>query len=312
MAERDFYNIGDFITYPLVSGDNLSFVSSGELPRRGLVDAGFMFGLTSEFVIAQHDVFLYSVEITISDIKLDFRSNAPGLSGYRWYFIFPIGTAPGCVDYVDASTIVGNVPDRQRGSGYLNVGDLTELVALGVGLYVLSVTVATGLPPRVEPALLQSLIGSFVQDINLADDFRLCPDACCDSSSSSSSSSSAGIDDALLVASGMTGAIKFKEGYNAQIQVDPVANAIVIGAGVGLGAGQTCHDLTIDENGISSDACGTCQGFIRSINGITTKTGGLSLAGGPGVTVATAAHKLVVKMDVTQLCLLSSSSSSSG
>lgn len=306
MAERDFYNIGDLIAYPLVYGDDMSFVSSGVLPRQGLVDAGFMFGLSSEFVIAQHNVVLFSVEVTISEIKFDFRSDAPGLAGYRWYFVFPIGTGPGCVDYVDATTIAGGIPDSLRGTGYLNVGDLTDITALGVGLYLLNS------PPRVEPALLQSLIGSFVQAVNLADDFRLCPTACCDSSSSSSSSSSAGIDDALLVASGLTGSVKFKEGFNAQIQVDPVANAIVVGAGIGLGAGQPCHDLTIDQNGISSDACGTCQGFIRSINGIISRTGSLSLAGGPGVTVEAAAHKLIVKMDVTQLCLLSSSSSSSG
>lgn len=304
MAERDFYNINDFIAYPLVEGDDVSFVSSGALPRRGLVDAGFMLGLDSEFLTDQHDVNLVSVEVTVSEIKFEFRSDAPGLSGYHWLFRFPIGTVAGCVDYVDVTAISDESPSRSRGYGYLNVGDLTEVVALGVGVYQLLV------PPRVEPALLQSLIGSFVNDINLADDFRLCPTACCESSSSSSSSSSGGVSDAFLDAVMMVGAIKFKEGYNAQIQVDTVANAIVIGAGVGLGAGQPCHDLTIDEHGILEDACGTCDSFIRSINGILTVTGGISLAGGPGVTVVAGTHKLTVRMDVTQLCLLSSSSSS--
>lgn len=304
MAERDFYNINDFIAYPLVYGDDFSFVSSGQLPRQGLVDAGFMFGLKSGFLADQHDVNLFSVEVTVSDVKLDFRSNAPGLAGYRWLFVFPLGIGQGCVDYVDAATIAGDVPDRQRGYAYLNVGDISDIVALGVGLYLLND------PPRVEPALLQSLISSFVSDINLADDFRLCPVQCCNSSSSSSSSSSGGVSDAFLVATMLVGSVKFKEGYNAQISVDPVANAIVIGAGVGAGAGQPCHDLTIDEHGLLMDACGTCDGFVRSINGITSKTGGLSLAGGPGVTVIIGAHKLTIRMDVTQLCLLSSSSSS--
>lgn len=318
MAERDFYNIGDFITYPLVDGltddNDFALIGGGFLPRQGLADAGFMFGAGSGFVAAQHNVYLFEVTVTLLDVVFDFRSDAPGLSGFRWLFSFPVTGTLGCSAYVGVTPIVGGLEDTQLGYGYVNIGELTDLVGLGVGTYTLV------MGARVEPALLQSLVDTFVSSITVADDPRTCPPECCaDSSSSSSSFSSSSFSDAggaleaFPVGGPLVGDVKLIEGYNCQLTTNQVLNAIVINAGVGLGAGQPCHDIVVDHTGLRLDDCVTCDSFIKSINGVTSPSGELFLSGGNGFTVVAFPdqHKLVVKVTVTKDCTSSLSSSSS-
>lgn len=308
MAERDFYNVNDFIAYPLMYGDDFSFVSSGALPQKGLVDAGFMFGLDSQFDISQHTVTLFAVTIGGSgDIIFDFRSDAPGLAGFRWLFDFPAGATDGCVSYVDATPTPSGTPEPDRGWAFLTLGDPTDLLALGAGTYLLNA------PPRIEPALLQSLVDTYVRTLNLADDKRACPAACCASSSSSSSSSSSGGQEAFIAAIGLMGDVKFKEGYNSRITVDTVLNSIDFDAEIGVGAGVTCDDMVIDEGGIRVDNCQNCDGLIKSINGVQSPSGLLRLNGGSGVLFVRDplnAHKIIGTINVSKDCFSSSSSSS--
>ncbi len=309
MAERDFYNINDFIAYPLVDtdtdGNDFALVGGGYLPRQGLADAGFVLGHGSGFVVAQHNVYLNSIEVTVSEIKFHFESDAPGLAGLEWLFAFPLTAALGCSDYVGVTPVGGGSEDQTLGYGYINVGELADLIALGIDDHVL-VT-----PARVEPALLQSLVNTFATSINVADDLRECPAACCESSSSSSSSSD-GVDDAILVGSGLMGAVKLKAGYNCTVTVNTVLNSIIIGAGVGLGQGEVCNDIVVDQDGLRVDDCTNCDGFVSSINGVVSPTGKLVLSGGAGLVVVAypLENKLVVKVEVTKDCTSSSSSSS--
>ena len=58
-------------------------------------------------VVAVNNVYLYSVEVTISDLRFHFQCDAPGLAGYEWLFIFPLTAALGCADYTGVSLIGG-------------------------------------------------------------------------------------------------------------------------------------------------------------------------------------------------------------
>lgn len=299
MAERDFYNVNDFTSYPLVHSDDFSIGVSAELPRRGLVDAGFTLGLDSEFDAQQHNVKLYAVFVSPYKLLFDFRSDAPGLIGYRWLFNVPVGTAFGVSFFVEITDVLTGDPAPDRGVGFLAVGDLEELLALSAGWHNLVD------PPRVEPALLHSMVNTYARSVNLANDRRKCA-AECESSSSSSSSESASADDAFVAALGMVGDIQFREGFNASVTMFPDVNTIEIGAAPGIGDGEPCYNLLVDEKGLRQDIdeCVKCGDLIRSINGISSPTGRLTLSGGAGATVLPdpANHKIVVKFKAGTVC----------
>jgi hypothetical protein len=297
MPERDFYNVNEFTAFPLVEADSRAFSGGGELPRRGLVDAGFILGLDSQFDAAAHTVTLFSVTRGISTVVFDFRSSAPGLSGYRWLFTFTVPSLFGCTVYAIAEHLITTTPNVHLGTGYLTVGNLAEILALPIGTKLMAA------PPRIEPALLQSLVNTFVRSINTANAPRRCPPKPCSSSSSSSSSLSA--DTAFAQVLGLVGDVKFSEGYNMRISLNEADNSIEFAAERGSGLGEPCEDVVVDENGFQrGHECENCDAFIRSINGRVVPTGRLRLVGGPGVVVAPdpTNHKLCVTIEEDFAC----------
>lgn len=289
MSNRDFLNENDLRFYPFVDTADFSF-SVGTLPRQGLTDAGFMLGLDSGFEADVHGVALYAVRVTASSTEFDFRSDAPGMANYRWLFRFPDDAAFGSSARVDAEHISTEVGDSDRGWGFLTVGSLYAVRALGPGLYSLIT------PPSVEAALVQSLVDTFARSINLANDARRCPAVCCPSSSSSSSGLT---DTTFLEFAGLTGDIRFKEGINTFIQVNEIDNAIDIEGIIGAGAGAACEDIIIDENGFQrGEDCVDCSALAKSINGRTTSNGKLRLIGGPGITLTSFPGINLISVDV--------------
>jgi len=300
MPEYGFYDHNDNIAYPLVTDGDLSLSGGGVLPKRGMVDAGFMLGLDSQFVPATHNVTLYSVTRSGSTLFFDFRSDAPGLSGYRWLFETPISAESGCIIEVDATPVPSGSADSGRGSGFLVIGDLSELVALGGGVHQLSD------PPAVEPALLQSLVNTFTRSFNVANQARRCPPICDEDPPSPSAPTT------FAVIQNLSGILEFKEGYNTRILVD--GDTIEMGAVLGAGAGRTCEDIIIDEGGMHIDEeCTPCDDYIRSVNGREIADGKLLVVGGPGVTVENdpANNRVTVTLETNRHCLEQASSSSS-
>ena len=319
MAENGFYNVADFISYPLVAGGDRAFLPAGpDLPRRGIAGGWFMLGVSSGFTVATHAVTLHSVEVTASKVRFDFRADSPGFAGYRWWFEFDVADLFGTMKDATAETIIGAAPDEDVGWAELVMGDLAELIALGIGVHALRT------PVPVEPALIQSLADSYVKQIDLANDGRSCPVECSDSSSSSSSppsssssppSSSSSEEPkelertkvppssppAYVQARGLVGDVKVKEGYNIQLLVSVANNALRIKAVKGAGAGETCVDYLIGPGGFvidPGDACRSCTEFIRRINGMATRDGRLTISGGPGVDIfpdPVIPHRLVVR-----------------
>lgn len=300
MAELNFLNTGDYIRYPLVDAGNFAFAGGGTLPRQGMSDAGFLLGLASEFVVGTSVVYLHSISVDSLSITFDFRSDAAGLLAWRWLFVFDVAAPFGCTAYSDAEPIAGGMPDPTRGSGFLVVGTLTDIVALGAGEYILAV------PAPLEPATLQSLVDSYVNTISLANDPRRCPPGCCDDSSSGNSSSGSALPtgDAFIYTTGLQGAIKFKEGYNVALTLSEIDNSLEIDARIGAGAGEPCEDIIIDEHGFQpGNNCATCDEYIKSVNGVAAKGGKIVLSGVAGVSVGPGGpNELVVAVDVEKLC----------
>lgn len=301
MPEYGFHDHNDQIAYPLVTESDLSLIGGGYLPRRGMVDAGFMLGLDSEFVVGTHSVTLYSVERSGLDLFFDFRSDAPGLAGYRWLFEVPVSSEIGCIIEVDATPVPAGTEDSDRGSGFLVVGNLADLTALSVAVHRLSS------PPAVEPALLQSLVNTFARSFNIANKARRCPPTCAELPPEPSAPTT------FALIQNLSGVLELKEGYNCRIMINESANSIEIGATLGAGAGRTCEDIIIDEGGMHIDEeCASCDDYIRSINGRVTSDGKLLIIGGPGVVVVNdpPGHKVTVTLETNRHCLAQASSSS--
>jgi hypothetical protein len=296
MPERNWLNANDFIAYPLIDRADRSFIGGGDLPRKGLSDAGFMLGPGSDFVAGTHDVHLYSVHKSSTRLLFDFRSTAPGMALYHWLFEAMNDVEQNTTLTAVASTIALEISDEDRGEGFISVGDLTELRALSVGEHVLT----TPLP--VEPALLQSLISSMVSSISIANDARRCPEGNCGSSLSSEESESG--DEAFPYILNLDGDILFKNGYNMDIDVDADANSITFNARRGYGLGEPCEDVVIDEGGFQrGEECVNCDEFIRSINGVEMGKN-VKLLCGPGVSVVRVLgqNKIQVTVEINRAC----------
>lgn len=290
MAERDFYNINDRISYPFIHGDPTGLLPSGSLPKTGFVGAGFTMGHLSRFESGADSVYLHSFVIAAGEVRFDFRSGAPGFSGRRFLFTIPVGTPFGATDYQDAVLISGGAGDPAYGHAFLTIGDLTDILNLGDGTWEIDGIL------RVEPALIQTEYNSFVEDVTVANKARCCPTPCTNPLSSSSSSSSSGVPDdpcdpdAIHVhTSGLVGNISFREGNNVTIQVDEANNALLFDALVGYGEGESCEDVIIDGDGPSNfrrgNFCLSCDEVIRSLNGREIPEGKVVIVGGPGVKV---------------------------
>lgn len=338
MPETDWLQKNDYRAYPLVDSDfSLSAISGGsasgyELPRRGLTDAGFVLGVDSVFEIGNDSVYLHSVLKTSTDVEFRFRAvyaeqERDFLRCYEWVFVFDLVAEFGATQFVDMTHTDTGVEEVHKGSGFLTVGDLSEVAALPDGEWFLVSD------PEVEPALLQSLVGSIVKQFNLANEERACPPDCpCDLSSSSSSSSSsspfsssssssptpvcsdpAPIDpapgddapEALPESEGIVGAVKLKQGYNAQINVIEGQNTIEITGSEKAGAGAQCNDLRTNTDGsIREDLCVPCAELIYTINGVGNTVEHFQLVGGPGVVVTPRPndHEIVISLDEDGIC----------
>lgn len=272
MAELEFLDHMDKISFPFVNGDNRSFSGGGELPRQGLADAGFLLGLSSEFVADSDMVRLYSYARTGSTMSFDFRSNAAGMNEHRFLFTFASSTTFGVAIRVTATRIDNGAVAPAYGEGYIVVGDLTELNALGVGTFTLVGNL------RVEPALLQPLTDTLMNTISIANKPRLCP-------TKPGSSAIPEPDYVCPFIKNLDGNVIFSEGNNSRISVDVDSNMIQLGASPGAGLGEPCEDVIIDEDCgfVRGEECDPCDDYIRSFNGMQTEDGTIFFTEGPGV-----------------------------
>lgn len=313
MAQTDWLNLNDYRDYPLAQDGDFSLSTGGKLPRLGIADAGFVMGVASEFDHSDpaHDLYLHRVVRGFTSLTLIFRSDAPSFVGWEFQFPFADDDPRGRTVYADAVEVATAITDVCRGTGFLVIGTLDELLMLIIDTHVLTAK------PRVEQALVQSLADSLAKSVNIANDMRPCPPSCFPESPSSPSSVSspspaslpagaALIPVAVAEATGLDGDVEFKPGWNSTIKLIQTDNAVEFGAGVGAGEGEPCADIRIEEDGLQLDeSCEPCAGFIYSINGRGREQTHLLLAAGEGINIVpdpADPHGLIVAVDPEQLC----------
>lgn len=286
MAEREFFNVGQYTAYPLVAQDQPvllaptvppSFSSSSSaslgpigaanqvLPREGLVDAGFMLGPSSGFMTAVNNVFLEAISIWSTEVWFEFTSNAPGMTHHLWRFVVSKTAKYGITVQADVHSRITGHATPDFGWGFITLGHLGELLTLADGYYALVS------PWKVEPALLQNLSGVVVNSLIVANDERTCPPACCGAWATPPDPPVAYVAPG---GAGLQGDVKFKEGFNAPLAIILSENALRIGGALGQGAGNTCQDIRVLADGLHKDPsdlgaafCEACNQYIRSING---------------------------------------------
>jgi len=305
MANPAWYNDNQFRDYPFLTQvspllETTGFSSSSsaageitELPHSVIVDFGAIMEIDANYTEeAGHYVYLHSISRTGSSFSFQFRTNAPDASNHQIVFLRN-SDDEFVIEWEDASTITPEelpalaCPIEAKWKGFLVTGDLsplTSLIADGETLHYFE-----GLW-QVEPARVQSLMDSYLRAVTLANLPRVTatlPGFC--SASSDSSESSAGEDVAVLNASCLVGDIKWKEGYNCVIRQDVTNNAIVIGAGVGVGDGEPCEEVPLNE--AEAPPTGSrylsggpgCGDIIKAINGVPGPN--VSIIAGPGFRV---------------------------
>lgn len=307
MANAGFYNANEHRAYPLTDVP----VAAIPLPDPTLVDFGCVVGLRAGFVDGRDRVWLYRVARAGGTVAFEFRSDAPVLAGRALAFERQLGDPEYALSFAtdagaggsSSSLPGGDCVDDPLLEGFLVTGDLAPVfAALADGEEWVD---ADGAQP-VEPALLQNLARTYVRQVSLANQPRTTvdpPDGC-------SASSAVPDDGAVRVAAAcLTGALKFKEGYNCAIRVARQDNSVTIAGAVGAGEGEACEEVPAYPGETPPPGSGlltggpACDEVLKSINGVGGRV--VRLQAGDGVRVAPgdAPNTLVIEADLRGMAL---------
>jgi hypothetical protein len=314
VAAVGWFNENLHRAYPFVKG-TVARPADGPLTVRNLPDAavadlGFVAGPKSGFEAGAHAVYLNRLTRSGDTFTFEFASDAPGLFAVPITFTRTAGDpdyafestdtgAAGLSSSLSAGSLsfVGADCDEPLWSGFLVTGTMADLELLLPGDGVLERGAGGGL---VEPALVQTLNGSLVVRLAVANDDRTratgpedCPGV--------SWPFEVGV---VHVADPcVRGAVAFSPGYNAVVRQNTQDNSITFGAAVGAGAGQPCGEVALfpgerpPEGSLLLTGGPACNQTVRSINGV----GGpqLTIVAGAGVSVTASPETNTVVVDVS-------------
>ncbi len=281
--------------------DSLSAASLFHLPQSVILDFGAVMDIDAGFDDSVgHCVYLHSVSRYADVFTFKLRTTAESATNHELVFTRELTAAEYEITHAESSTINAEPFDptdcatHSRWSGFLVTGRMTDLAAILANdeeLY------ADDSLWQIEPARIQNLARAYLRSITLANAPRAraaVPDQC-------SESVAIEPDTVIVNARCVNGAIRWKEGYNCAIRQDNNNNAIIIGAGVGVGAGVPCEEIPLyageappEGSRFLSGGPG-CDEVIKSINGVSGAN--ISIIPGAGFRIEPSAedpHTLVI------------------
>lgn len=330
MAKPAWYNDNQFRDFPfltrvepLAQTTGLSSESIGEsllpLPHSTIVDFCAIMEIDAEYDERDgHFIYLHTIERVDDLFTFRFRTNAPDAANHEVVVYRELTSPEFLISRDDASTIAAEAidqfacPQQPKWSATVVTGSMREIATLlDDGDTVIAVT---GLW-QIEPARVQSLRKSYLRSVSLANAARLhvTPQVGCSLSSSDSDDPTA-----IPMAYCLDGNLQFKEGFNCTIRQDVNNNAIIIGAGVGVGDGLPCDEIPLYEDEqppadsrYLSGGPG-CNDIIKSINGVTGDDVTIIAGRGFRVQPDTAnPHKLVIDRALDDFALCDTTTTSS-
>ena len=322
MGKIGFYNDSANRSYPFVKGTvdqkpPAAPPTIADLPDGILVDAEFLMGLRSGFDHELHEAFLHEVSRIGSTFFLEFRSDAPGLFGESLIFTRDVGDPDHQIEFVDNFSVPatsesfsasgsGGVCDPEPlWSGFIVTGKVSELEAL---LPVPGTVMRAGSDGLIEPALIQSLVDSYVDTLNIANNDRTRVTA---SQGCSDVTWPHPIDIIFVRDTCIRGVVKLKPGFNVTIQQNEFDNSLEVATVAGAGEGAVCDQVPLFEGESPPDGGESllleggllCNETVRSINGVGGKF--LDFMAGLGATIIPDPNnnKIIVDLDMAGLAL---------
>jgi hypothetical protein len=339
MAKIDWYNDNANRSYPFiretVDQRPLAVPPTIEnLPDGVIVDCGFLMGLQSGFDHALHDVFLQEIRREGTTFIYEFASDAPGIAGQPLLFSREVGSEDYQIEHADnfdipvvsesASVSVSDSASAEPGeedcppeplwSGFLVTGQMEVLEALlAPGESIERIDIGG----TIEPALIQSLVDSYIDSFNLGNNDRTrvdAPEGCPPVEWPHP------IDQIFVNRACLRGPVRLKPGFNTDIIQRTLTNELTIGASVGAGEGEPCEQVPLFD-GESPPVGGESQLFeggplcnetVKSINGIGGRL--MTLNPGRGVTITPdpESNRLVVDVNMLGLAVCFVSEESEG
>lgn len=319
MSRAGFYATNELRAYPFQVGGQVV-----NLPTQAIVDFGCVMGAGSGYVQGTHKVWLSSVSYYDELIRFEFKTDAPGLVARSLTFVFNVNDAEFTTRFSTDDVALGSsaayAPNACENEvvweGYMVCGLVYYALYAAVseipGGALVWQTVVDGMLWKnhaflmeqifssqsgessvdnsgseggtIEPALVQSMSGTYVSSINLANAPRTkatAPAGCTESLT--------GPEDNYVNVKCITGDVKIKSGYSSYVTVSVADNSIIIGGDVGGGEGQPCSEIPIysseqpPEGSVLLSGGPSCGETLKSINGIGGKN--VILKGGLGVSV---------------------------
>ena len=300
-----------------VSESSSSVATTPILPHNLIVDFVGLMETGAEFDETEgHYVYLHSMTLASDTLTFRFRTNAPEAANHQVVFTRDVSGTPELftIEREDSTVISFVLPDAINCSSVKwtavlvtgNLADITDFISDGE-----TIVFEQGLW-QVEPGRIQSLKDSYLQSFNLTNKTRLVvsnADGC-----SSSANPNEDSNDVVINATCISGDVKFKEGYNSFIKQDRNQNAIIIGAGVGLGEGEPCDEVALnDDESLQIDSPyytggPACNEVLKSINGATGKN--IRIINGTGFQVTAAEdadNKIIISRELTDFALCEAS-----
>lgn len=301
--------------------------ASDELDKSLLVDAGFFVGAGSSYDETSDTISLDRIRRESDILYFDCVASASGLVGVSLTFEVPIATVrfttfladsegdsgpilwsqffhllytSGSANYLVYSGDEPDTCDRAQWSGFLVIGDLTDLLIALPGDGELDLD-----PDAIfETAIVQNGDRSFVKSFALAnaDRTRVTAPAGCDPIVWP-------FDTGLVYNAGrcFTGSVLLMPGYNAALRQDPLNNAIVFSAAAGAGEGFPCDEVPVfadeslpDDSPFLSGGP-QCADVLRSLNGVSERL--FSLLAGNGVVVSQDPGNNAIIVDVNMAAM---------
>jgi hypothetical protein len=286
MADADFYARNLNRNYPLIDESVSGIVAVPDNQRLTIVDFGLVLFSSSGFdpTDPEHRVLLSQV-------------------GPASQLTFEIYAAGAAVDGVSLATDKGTYPWQrsdlllvadgvQHGYGWVVHGN-----PYSSGSYSYSALIGSAplTVPYIEQRCLQVVDGHFVNKFLVANQPRTTANCATSEQGSSSSSVSINPEQYPFAPGGeaVAGDVRFREGYNCQINVLSRNNAMRFSARRGAGLGEPCEavprtytELKRRAASIDIDCATRCHEVITNINGVEADaSGSFRIQGGRGVEV---------------------------
>lgn len=327
MATQDFYAANRNRGYPFVAGTvgsrAAAFEGTGRsLPLDAVVDAGFVAGSASGFDPSAHSVWLDRLSRTGDTFTFEFASDAPALAGRPLVFTRHASDADYATSYSDDEEAPAGDPTAEPDptfdyglvdcpyeplwSGFLVTGRTASLGSLLTDGGAVARTAAG--QAVVEPALVQSAAGTYVNSVSLANVDRTrvdnpagCPEV--------AYPWPAGEGVYHVAAKCLKGPVWFSGGFNAFVRQDDATNTITFGAMVGAGEGEPCDGVTLFDGEAPPPGSNLLEGgprcneVVRSINGVGGAFSLLTAGAGVRVVPLPEQHTLLVSIDMSQLAV---------